>query len=167
MNSLAHDVQKAFADTVLPGSGRWPKATAVLSFPNAFLEDLDLPESAQKLEIWNRLLDASYEGRFDICKELEMTHPEIFQSLLSRVFAAYYSNPKILDLIETEHGYPARPPMPLGQIFLSSQALPELPPAESPLWRKDGTDMADRIYALQKEYPNKIWSLEEIKSWHM
>jgi hypothetical protein len=167
MNSLAPDIQKAFADTVLPGSGRWPKASEVLSFPNSFLADFAMPESALKLEIWNRLLDAAYENRFEICTELETTHPEIFQSLLPRVFAAYYSNPKILDLIKVEHSYPARPPMPMGQVFLSTQTPLVLPAAKTPLWRKDGTDVAEKIYALQEENPNKTWSLEEIKSWHM
>ena len=63
MNSLAPDIQKAFADTVLPGSGRWPKASEVLSFPNSFLADLAIPESALNLEIWNRLLDAADERK--------------------------------------------------------------------------------------------------------
>jgi hypothetical protein len=167
MVSIAPDIQKAFADTVLPGSGRWPKASDVLSFPNSFLADFDLPESAMKLEIWTRLLDADEENKFEICKELETIHPEIFQALLPRVFAAYYSNPKILDLIEVEHSYPARPPMPIGQVFLTTQVPLVLPPAKTPLWRKDGTDVAEKVYTLQEENPNKTWSLEEIKSWHM
>ena len=167
MVSITPDIQKAFADTVLPGSPRWPKASEVLSFPNPFLADLIITESDLDLEIWTRLLDSDEDYRFDICKELETTHPEIFQALLPRVFAAYYSNPKILDLIEEEHSYPARPPMPIGQVFLTTQVPLVLPSAKTPLWRKDGTDVAEKIYTLQEENPNKIWSLEEIKSWHM
>jgi hypothetical protein len=167
MVSIAPEIQQAFADSVLPGSGRWPKASDVLSFPNSFLADVELADSASGHDILTRLLDADSEKRFEICKELETTQPEIFQALLPRVFAAYYSNPEILNLIESEHSYPARPPMPIGQVFLTPQVPMVLPAATTPLWRKDGTDTAEKIYALQEENPNKIWSLEEIKSWHM
>jgi hypothetical protein len=167
MVSIAPEIQKAFADTVLPGSGRWPTASDVLSFPNSFLSDVELADSVSGHDILTRLLDADSEKRFEIGKELETTQPEIFQALLPRVFAAYYSNPEILNLIESEHSYPARPPMPIGQVFLTPQVPMVLPAATTPLWRKDGTDTAEKIYALQEENPNKIWSLEEIKSWHM
>ena len=86
--------------------------------------------------------------------------------MLTRVFAAYYANPKVLSLVESQHSYPARPPMPLGQVFITTQVAPVLPSATTPLWRKDGTTTAEKIYKLQEMQPNKVWTLEEIMTWH-
>ena len=166
MGAVSSEIQQAFADTVLPGSATWPKASDVLSFPISYLEGFEVSQNAADLEIWNKLAAADSETRFEICAELEKLQPGAFQMMLTRVFAAYYANPKVLSLVESQHSYPARPPMPLGQVFITTQVAPVLPSATTPLWRKDGTTTAEKIYKLQEMQPNKVWTLEEIMTWH-
>jgi hypothetical protein len=163
---VSAEVQQAFADTVLPGSARWPKASEVITFPIQYLEGFEIPEDGQELEILNQLLTADSQARHKLCVELEKLQPSIFQTLLTRIFAAYYSNLKVLSLIEEKHSYPARPPMPIGQVFLKTEAPPVLPAATTPLWRKDGTKTAEKVYGLQAIEPRKDWTLEEIMTWH-
>jgi len=166
MALVSAEVQQAFADTVLPGSARWPKASEVITFPIRYLEDFEIPEDGQELEILNQLLTADSQARHQLCVDLEKLQPGVFQTLLTRIFAAYYSNPKVLRLIEETHSYPARPPMPIGQVFLTIEAPPGVPAATTPLWRKDGTKTAEKVYGLQEIKPSKDWTLEEIMTWH-
>ena len=166
MSAVTSEIQQAFADTVLPGSTRWPKASDVLAFPISYLKDFEISQNTRDLEIWNQLVAADSETRFELCAELEKSQPGAFQMMLTRIFAAYYSNPKVLSLIEGQHSYPARPPMPLGQVFITTQVPPVLPTATTPLWRKDGTKTAEQIYELQVMQPSKVWTLEEIMTWH-
>jgi hypothetical protein len=166
MSVVSAGVQQAFADTVLPGSERWPKASEVITFPIQYLESFEISKEVQELEIWNQLLTADSQARHQLCVDFENLHPGVFQTLLTRIFAAYYSNPKVLSLIEEKHSYPARPPMPIGQVFLTTEAPPVLPAATTPLWRKDGTKTAEKVYSLQEIEPRKDWTLEEIMTWH-
>jgi hypothetical protein len=55
--------------------------------------------------------------------------------------------------------------MPIGQVFLTIEAPPGLPAVTTPLWRKDGTKTAEKVYGLQEIKPSKDWTLEEIMTW--
>jgi hypothetical protein len=166
MATFTPEVQQAFADTVLPGNSKWPKASEVLEFPIPYIANVEFLPEVLSLEIWERLVDSSPESRQEICAELERDLASVFQTLLAMMFSAYYSNPTVLALIEAEHNYPARPPMPEGQTFLSLTKPPVLPSVTTPLWRKDGTDTCEKVFELQTKDPKKEWNLEEIMTWH-
>jgi hypothetical protein len=166
MATFAEDVQRAFADTVLPGNLKWPKASEVLNFPLHHLSSVEISSEILNLDIWNRLVSASPEFRQSIGSEIERDLSAVFQLLLPLIFSAYYSHPEVLSLIEAEHSYPARPPMPEGQTFISLASPPALPEVTKPIWRKDGTETGEKVFALQATDPRKEWKLEEIMRWH-
>jgi len=166
MATFTPEVQQAFADTILPGNLKWPKASEVLEFPIPYLSNVEFLPEVLSLEIWKRLVGSSPESRQVICAELERDLASVFQTLLAMIFSAYYSHPTVLALIEAEHSYPARPPMPEGQTFIALTKPPVLPSATTPLWRKDGTDTCEKVFAMQKTDPTKEWKLEEIMTWH-
>lgn len=166
MAIFTEDVQQAFADAILPGNLKWPKASEVLEFPIPYLSNIEFPSEIVSLDIWKQLVATSHESRQSICAELERDLPSVFQTLLTMIFSAYYSHPKVLAVIENEHNYPARPPMPEGQVFISLGTPPVLPAATTPIWRKDGTDTGEKVFALQATDPSKEWKLEEIMTWH-
>lgn len=166
MSAFPQEIQQAFADTVLPGNSKWPKASEVLEFPIPYLSNVEFLPEILNLDIWKRLVTSSPESRQTICSELERDHVAIFQTLLAMIFSAYYAHPTVLALIEAEHNYPARPPMPEGQTFISLTKPPVLPTVTTPLWRKDGSDTCEKVFALQTTDPRKEWKLEEIMTWH-
>jgi len=166
MATFTPEVQQAFADTILPGNLKWPKASEVLEFPIPYLSNVEFLPEVLSLEIWKRLVVSSPESRQAICAELERDLAFVFQTLLAMIFSAYYSHPVVLALIEAEHNYPARPPMPEGQTFIPLTKPPVLPAVTTPLWRKDGTDTCEKVFALQTTDPTKEWKLEEIMTWH-
>lgn len=166
MATFPPEVQQAFADTILPGNSKWPKASEVLDFPIPYLSNVEFSPEILDLEIWRRLVTSSPESRQTVCSELERDLSAVFQTLLAMIFSAYYSHPMVLALIEARHSYPARPPMPEGQTFISLTKPPKLPTVTTPLWRKDGTETSEKVFALQTTDPRKEWKLEEIMTWH-
>ena len=166
METFSREVQQVFADTVLPGNSKWPKASEVLDFPIPYLLNVEFAPEIVNLDIWKRLVSSSPESRQIICAEIERDFPAAFQTLLAMIFSAYYAHPTVLALVEAQHNYPARPPMPKGQTFISLTKPPELPTVTTPLWRKDGTETSEKVFALQTTDPKKEWKLEEIMTWH-
>lgn len=166
MATFPPEVQQAFADTILPGNSKWPKASEVLDFPIPYLSDVEFLPEILDLDIWKRLVTSSPESRQTICSELERDLTAVFQMFLAMIFSAYYANSTVLALIDEQHNYPARPPMPEGQTFISLTKPPVLPIVTTPLWRKDGTDTSEKVFALQTTDPRKEWKLEEIMTWH-
>lgn len=161
--------QRTFAAGLLPGNESWPCAA-----------DLDLDGEVDRLaasderaqEAWVRIAAWSLPDRHrggelhEALLARERDEPEVFAAGLLLVYSAYYSHPRILEVIEDRCGYVARPPQPQGHPI----SLPELDPTPStagsaPVWREDGTEQARIVREAQAHDPDRIWTEEEIATW--
>lgn len=163
--------QSIFAAGLLSGNDFWPCAA-----------DLELDEEIERLAAaddpasaaWDRIRSWSLPER-DREAELhealigyQRDEPEVFQAGMLLVYSAYYSHPRVLEVIEARCGYAARPPQPQGHPI----SLPGLDPTPStvgaaPLWREDGTERARMVREAQAHDPDRIWTEEEISTWPM
>lgn len=132
----------AVLDRLLPGDADWPAAgrlglaAAVRGFAAGGPDDgagasrvlADLPADFETLAGEER--DAALATR-------ERDDPAGFEALINAAYTIYYTDPRVLAVVERLTGYAARPPQPLGH---------ELPPFDErlldrvkqrqPFWRR-------------------------------
>lgn len=101
----------AILDTLLPGNGEWPSAreTHVATFISRSALDpvCDvLPSDFASRDI---------AARTEALRVAETRLPDAFAQLVTEAYRGYYTDPRVLALIERKTRYPARPPQPLGR----------------------------------------------------
>jgi hypothetical protein len=101
----------AILDALLPGDDQWPPAreTHVATFVSGGALDAVcdvLPPDFASLDI---------AARSEALRVAEARLPDAFAQLVTEAYRGYYTDPRVLALIERKTGYPARPPQPLGR----------------------------------------------------
>lgn len=132
----------AMADCLLPGDPVWPSASD-LGLAPAILEAADRQRdwaAAMKTIIAAlpvRFAAGGADSRSRVLKQIETDQPDQFKALVTLAYCVYYSDDRVLRIIESIFGFPARPPQPLGH------SLPPFDPAilrdirkKKPVWRK-------------------------------
>jgi hypothetical protein len=110
----------AVLNTLLPGSGTWPRAseTRVPTFIAG--RAAELPDFAKALDTVCTLLPADFvsanlASRTTILRAAETHIPDAFAQLVTEAYRGYYTDARVLAQIENQTGYPARPPQPHGR----------------------------------------------------
>jgi hypothetical protein len=110
----------ALLDALLPGNGEWPAAgqTHVGKFVAGRIGEL--LELAQAFEAVRDVLPSDFASRdFDArtaaLREAETRLPDAFLQIVTEAYRGYYTDQRVLALIERKTRYPARPPQPLGR----------------------------------------------------
>lgn len=105
---------------LLPGNGEWPSAgdTHVATFIGKRANDL--PDLARSLAAIRDVLPSDFTNRdFDArttaLRDAETRLPDAFALIVTEAYRGYYTDPRVLALIERKTRYPARPPQPLGR----------------------------------------------------
>lgn len=150
-----------FLDALLPGDVHWPSAGSLR---------LDLWAAAAPLAGYGEALErvAALPGHNpeSELREISEQEPAAFLSFQVLAYSCYYTHPKVLAVIEARCGYPARPPQPQGQVIPVTGPDPLPTCAGSlPRWRRDGTEVAERVFAEQSSHPDRTWTKEEIEQW--
>jgi hypothetical protein len=103
---------RELAAAVLPGDARFPSAAA-LPVAERIIERLahDHVDAA----VFARLIERTDAGETPEAALADLAiDPAALQRALQCVYAAYYEQPPVRRLLEDLHGYPDRPPQPLG-----------------------------------------------------
>jgi hypothetical protein len=107
-------------DALLPGNGDWPSAgeTHVATFMANRASEL--PDLKRALAAVRDVLPADFtsrdlEARTIALREAETLLPDAFALIVTEAYRGYYTDPRVLALIERKTRYPARPPQPLGR----------------------------------------------------
>ena len=134
----------AMLDCLIPGDATgWP-AAGQHGLSNRFLELLDsLFEQADKYleimlaELPDNFSALSTEQQTACLSSIESTQPDAFEAVLRACYAAYYTDPRIRQILEKKTGYEARPPQPDGyHLPPFDESLLEPVRARGPIWRK-------------------------------
>ena len=107
---------------------------AISKSPNLkpiFLKGLLEIEVSSNQSYKSEFRSLTQQQRIKILRTVELDHPRFFSLLLEYTYKAYYSNPRIIELL----GYGATPPQPIGYT---------LPPFES--------DMLNKVKRRRKIY---------------
>ncbi|NKB37522.1 MAG: hypothetical protein GKR93_10185 [Gammaproteobacteria bacterium] len=126
---------------LVPAEDGWPAAGEAEIF-EAFLQDVSADKNQNSIGELIQALPADFEKaatrlQIDYLETLESNHTSAFASLLRHTYNAYYSNSKVLKVLEAKSGYPARPPLfqgyemePFDPGSLKTQQQ------RAPFWRK-------------------------------
>lgn len=107
--SRAPGLDRAVADTLLPGEGVWPAGSAVgvdqviagLLAPVAPLLGTAFPT-------------ADADQREMRLRSAQAADPVSVGRVIEAAYTAYYTDPAVTAILEADHGYPQRPPQPDG-----------------------------------------------------
>ena len=114
-----HPGSNLVLDTLLPANDEIPSAGQI-GLISTVLRDAewvpDLGEALRWLsdEIPGSFASASAEERLAVLTELEAAQPRLFGGVVNLAYNAYYTDPRVLALIERKSGFTATPPQPLG-----------------------------------------------------
>jgi len=108
----------ALLGALLPGNGEWPSAgeTHVATFMAGRVSEL--PDVARALAAVRDVLPSDFASRaFDartaVLRDVETRLPDAFTLVVTEAYRGYYTDPRVLAVIERKTRYPARPPQPL------------------------------------------------------
>lgn len=130
--------------TLLPGDGAWPSA-AELDLIDETLRIAALAPGrvAALLGLLDALppdfaaLDA--DGREAALRELESSAPAAFAAVLVPAYDAYYTSPRVLEVVERRSGYPQRAAQPEGHALPPfDESVLAVARTRAPLWREVG-----------------------------
>ena len=106
-------------DTLLPANDEIPPAGQMGLTGMILLDAQWVPELGEALrwlsgEIPERFAGASPQERIAVLTELEAAQPRLFSGVVNLAYNAYYTDTRVLALIERKSGFTATPPQPLG-----------------------------------------------------
>jgi hypothetical protein len=127
-------------DTLLPGDGPWPSASAV-DLAAALRTDAAGDLEACIAELLGALPPDFAVGdaaaREAMLRAIEASNTAAFERLVTLAYTAYYVEPRVRAVIERETGYENRPPQPLGYALEPfDERLLEIQKKRAPFWRK-------------------------------
>jgi hypothetical protein len=130
--TLDLDRLAAVLDMVLPGDGVFPPASAVGLAAAVAAHDrftLAAADLLAALEAQPATVAAALEA-------LDAAGDPRFAAFLVGAYSLYYTRPAVIDAVERETGYAARPPQPEGYVLPPfDPALVAVPAARPPSWR--------------------------------
>lgn len=103
-------------DGLLPGDDDWPSAGSLgLESRVRAMADM-VPGRADLLaELLAAAANLPQPPHLEeALHRLEQDHPEAFSTAVVLAYNAYYTDPRLLQVLEARTGYEARPPQPLG-----------------------------------------------------
>ncbi|CAB4669847.1 unannotated protein [freshwater metagenome] len=155
-------ILERFTNELLPGNGHWPSASEiqVSSTMQKFAE-----RDSQQQVMLAQLLDflEMHNETAAVAAALEMKDPDLFSFAKVLAFEAYYTSPKVRDVIAQRSRYANRPPQPAGFQVVPHAVTPWN--QDAILWRSDGTERSEIVLKMQQKDPNKTWTVEEIRQW--
>jgi hypothetical protein len=110
----------ALLGALLPGSRDWPSAGDTHVAPFMAGRASALPDIARALAAVGGVLPADFasrdlDARTTALLDAEARLPDAFALIVTEAYRGYYSDSRVLALIERKTNYPARPPQPLGR----------------------------------------------------
>lgn len=173
----AADRLDRLAQALLPGDGDWPGAgdlrlgATMLDLATRHRGNSEAVEAyvdSSGAEVFDE--DGDGEARHDAVAHLEHDEPAVFGMLRALAYEAYYSHPRVQDVLAARTGRRPGPAQPAGypEVFTLDRA-PDLSGvrARGLVWRADGTETAARVRAAQEQDPMHEWTEEEIWSWQL
>lgn len=141
---MSDETVKAMLDCLIPGDASgWPAAGqhGLTGRFRDLLESLFEEAESYLATVLAGLPDdfpALSADRQTAClTDLERDQPAAFEAVLKACYAAYYTDPKIRQILEKKTGYEARPPQPEGyQLPPFDESLLEPVRTRGPIWRK-------------------------------
>ena len=131
----------AVLDTLLPANRHLPAAGG-MGLAGAVLADATWsPEFAEALRWLGHELPAGFGAadeavRVEALRALEAAEPRRFATIVNLAYNAYYVHPDVLALIQSESGFTARPPQPLGyELEPFDPAVLAVISQRKPFWR--------------------------------
>jgi hypothetical protein len=122
-------------DTLLPGEGPWPSAGSLDLVAPVRGDVADLDALLARLPA--EFSAGDQDAREQALRRIESAEPERFERLITAVYTAYYTQPRVRQVIEQETGYEARPPQPLGySLEPFDERLLDRQRQRKPFWRK-------------------------------
>jgi hypothetical protein len=104
---------RALVATILPGDGTFPSAADLpVAERVAELLRADATDAAVMGEVLAPI--AAGKEPAEVLRGLERTDRRALQRVLQLAYVAYYGDPAVRSLLDERHGYPDRPPQPLG-----------------------------------------------------
>jgi hypothetical protein len=105
---------------LLPGNAEWPSAgethvAAFMATRASELPDLKRALTAVRDVLPSDFTNRDLEARTTSLREAEARLPDAFALIVTEAYRGYYTDPRVLALIERKTRYPARPPQPLGR----------------------------------------------------
>ncbi len=132
----------ALLNTLLPGDGAdWPSAGSDAMAARTIELARGAPGVSDALTaILNALPDdfgtLQQTQREDILRGIEADRADQFDAVVTVSYNAYYTTPRIRDVIERLTGYENRPPQPLGyELEPFDESLLDAVKARGPIWR--------------------------------
>jgi hypothetical protein len=120
MTSSTDSLLRALLSTLLPGNGEWPSAgeTHVATFMAGRASEL--PDLARALVAVRDVLPSDFasrdlDARTAALRDAETRLADAFTLIVTEAYRGYYTDPRVLALIERKTHFPARPPQPLGR----------------------------------------------------
>ena len=132
----------AALDTLLPGDEWWPAAGG-LGLVDRVLElaGLDPSHPGMVAEACSALPadfhQQDSDARTAALERLEAGNSALFGVLQLLAYNAYYTDARVLDVVESRTGYEARPPQPRGYVLEPfDESLLEKVRTRAPFWRR-------------------------------
>ena len=136
------DLLGAVLDMLFPGTeDGWP-AAGTLDLAEAVLADATAVGAEARLMRFLSALPADFlaldrESKLAVLEELETSDPDAFGAALHHGSCLYYTDQRVLDVVEQKTGYPARPPLYEGYEMTSfDDASLDQQRKRDPFWRK-------------------------------
>lgn len=127
----------ALLDTLLPGDGSFPPASATTTAARLLGHDRfapTLPAILDALPADFRILDT--QARTALLTQVEQTRPAAFHAFVTGVYSLYYTDPAVAEAIARQTGYQTRPPQPQGYALEPfDPAMVAIPAARAPHYR--------------------------------
>jgi hypothetical protein len=129
-------------DTLLPANDEIPPAGQMGLAGIIVLDAQWAPELGEALrwlsgELPGSFASASAEERIAVLTELEAAQPRLFGGVVNLAYNAYYTDARVLALIERKSGFTATPPQPLGyEIEPFDPAVLTTIKQRQPFWRQ-------------------------------
>jgi hypothetical protein len=106
-------------DTLLPANEEIPAAGQMELAKTILLDAQWIPELGEALrwlsgEIPASFASATAQERIAVLTELEAAQPRLFSGVVNLAYNAYYTDARVLALVERKAGFTATPPQPLG-----------------------------------------------------
>ena len=131
----------AVLDQLIPMQGSWPGAGA-LGLAEAVWTDAHVDGPFEAISAMLSNLPAGFdtlseEDQYQALIAAEASDTVAFASLWRHAINVYYAHPEVLEVVEQETGYPARPPLYMGyELPPFDEALLEPQKTRAPFWRK-------------------------------
>jgi hypothetical protein len=134
---------EALFDTVLPGDGTFPPASATSLAARVAKHDRFAATLAPILaRLPQGFGDLPATARIDMMRAVELMDPPAFAAMLTTAYSLYYTHPLVAAAIELTTGLKARPPQPEGYSLKPfDPAMVAVPAAKGRLYRTIPEDM--------------------------